>query len=215
MTDQIRQRWDAWFLDKKSYQLDIQYTPWLEKYIGVLKSLKSAHALDLGCGRGFDSKYLRGLGFRTVSSDYSWGALLSTRKTLRSTSQIQFDMRGGFPFQFGIFGLVVANLSLHYFSLEKTIEIIHLIHEVLKPGGWLIARVNSTSDLGFQSVKNDLGARIEDEYVFYHDLPRRYFSETALRQLFAHDWEISRLEERVLTRYEKPKALWEIAAQRN
>jgi len=214
MVDPTRRRWDKWFLDEKSYQLDINYTPWLDQFIDLLESLKPSRALDLGCGRGFDSQYLRGLGLNTFTSDYSWGALCSTEKTLPSAERIQFDMRDGFPFQRGFFGVIVANLSLHYFSLDKTIEIVHEIHQALMPRGWLIGRVNSTSDHGYQSVKDDPNAQIEEDYYFYHDIPRRYFREPAIRQFFSSGWKIVSLEERVLARYEKPKTLWEFVVQR-
>jgi len=201
-------------MDEKNYQLDINYMPWLDRYAELWESLILPRALDLGCGRGFDSQYLDRQGLRTVTSDYSWGALRSTEKTLNPARRIQFDMRVSFPFQTGTFGLIVANLSLHYFPLCQTIEIVQEIHQTLTPGGWLIARVNSTSDHGFQTVKDDSGARIEEDYYLYHDIPRRYFRETTLRKIFSAGWNIFNLEEKILPRYEKPKALWEIVVQR-
>ena len=47
------------------------------------------------------------------------------------------------PFEPNFVGLVNANLSLHYFNMEKTKEIFDGIYEVLEKGGLFIGRMNS------------------------------------------------------------------------
>jgi SAM-dependent methyltransferase len=214
MNERFRNQWDQWFRDEKSYQLDINYPPWLERYSNLLQGLKSPLAIDLGCGRGFDTRFLISTGLTTISADYSLGALDAARKTVPSSWLLQFDLRDQIPFGNGSFGLIVANLSLHYFSFSDTAKIINELYRVLSDEGWLIARVNSTSDHGYESVKEDDRMRIEEDYYVYHGIPRRYFRETSIRQFFSNGWIIDRIEEKKLVRYEKPKALWEFIARK-
>lgn len=214
MDDPIQNRWDQWFQDEKSYQTDINYTPWLERYSLLMQDLAAPFALDLGCGRGFDTRYLIDFGLRTISTDFSLGALYAARRTAPSPDLLQFDLREYFPFADQTFGLIVANLSLHYFSTLDTTRIIEELHRVLADDGWLIARVNSTSDHGFQSVKDNIQKQIEKDYYIYHGIPRRYFRESSIRKFFSRGWKIDNLEEKKLMRYEKPKALWEFTAQK-
>lgn len=214
MDEQIRKRWDDWFFDEKSYRLDINYTPWLERYFHLLKNLKLPRVLDLGCGRGFDTRYLKKKGLETFTTDYSWGALRAARKTAPSSCLLQFDSREHFPLSDRTFGIVVANLSIHYFSSLETSKIITELHRILIHEGWLIARVNSISDHGFQSVKDDAKMKIDEDYYFFHNIPRRYFRKETIRQFFSNGWKIGHMEETKLLRYEKSKALWEFTAQK-
>ena len=214
MNDNIRSRWDQWFLDDKSYQVEINYTPWLERYPDIFPELKTPLVLDLGCGRGFDTKYLIDFGLTTISADFSLGALYAARKTKPSSRLLQFDLRQNIPFADNTFGLIVANLSLHYFSTPDTIQLVDEIHRVLAKNVWLIARMNSTSEYGFQSVKDDARKQIEEDYFVVHGIPRRYFREDSIRQFFSKGWKIDHIEEKKLMRYGKPKYLWEFTVQK-
>lgn len=150
----------------------------------------------------------------TISADFSLGALNAARKTVPSSWLLQFDLRDHIPFADRTLGLIVANLSLHYFSFSDTAKIINELYRILANEGWLIARVNSTSDHGYQSVKDEDRMRIEEDYYVYHGIPRRYFRETTIQQFFSKGWEINNIEEKKLVRYEKPKALWEFTARK-
>ncbi len=50
---------------------------------------------------------------------------------------MNFDISKGLPFKDNEMDLINANLSLHYFMMDKTIEIFDDIYRVLKPGGYL------------------------------------------------------------------------------
>jgi SAM-dependent methyltransferase len=210
----IRSRWDEWYIDEKNNKLDSNYSPWLRKYHKFMNSMKSPYAVDLGCGRGFNTRYLIESGFKVLSVDYSLGALTSTRSTTPNSFLLQFDFRDYFPMTGDVISLVVADLSLHYFSAAQTKKIVQELHRILIYQGWLIARVNSTNDHGFLSVKNDLSYKLEEDYFIYQGIPRRYFREATIRQYFSSKWKIDRLEEKKLTRYEKPKVLWEFCIQK-
>jgi len=43
-------------------------------------------------------------------------------------------------------GAVVASLSLHYFSWEEALAITQGVRDVLRPGGMLLCRLNSTEN---------------------------------------------------------------------
>lgn len=214
MNEKIRQKWDIWFQDEASCQLDTQSENWLAHYSSLFGTFKDLQVLDLGCGRGFDSAYLKDLGFRVISADFSRYALLTSNRIVPSGQFVEIDLHNRLPFHDGSFGLIVANLSLHYFSSSDTRKIIADLSRTLDEEGWLIARVNSVKDPSYLSVCGDENLKIEENYYFYQEIPRRYFSAESIRNFFSDSWTLASLEEKTLMRYGKPKVLWEFHAQK-
>ena len=56
-------------------------------------------------------------------------------------------MTKGLPFADNFTDLMICDLNLHYFTEKTTFEILQEIKRVLKPGGILLFRVNSTKDV--------------------------------------------------------------------
>jgi SAM-dependent methyltransferase len=59
------------------------------------------------------------------------------------------DISKTLPFKDESIGLIIADLSLHYFDNETTKNIVNEIRRVLKHNGCLIGRVNSINDFNF------------------------------------------------------------------
>ena len=113
--------------------------------------------LDLGCGHGLDAVRLTRAGFRVTALDVSSAALEKAKENARDAgfhlpfdryiiSFVEADIANGLPFANARFGGVLANLSLHYFTLERTWFIISEIARVLKPNGVLVAHLNAITE---------------------------------------------------------------------
>ena len=158
--------------------------PWLCRYDEYLGPGKKV--LDLGCGYGNDTRELIALGCDVISTDLIQGMVDKTLADVAGSKGFAFDMENDdwAVFVDNQFDVVVAGLSLHYFSAEVTTRIIQEIKRILLPGGILLARVNSVNDAAHGAGD---GERIEDN--FYIDRVRgnnkRYFDRRAVEKFFS------------------------------
>jgi SAM-dependent methyltransferase len=203
-----QEHWDRVFRELQLVRP--QYDLWLDAYERYLSLAKEEPILDLGCGIGCDTLYLAERGYRVVACDLSEEALRRIRRYIPEAETKQVDMTAGLPFADGSFGAVVADLSLHYFAWNETVNAVNDIARVLKPGGALLARFNSVRDVHYGA---GLGTELEPNYYEHEGRRKRFFDEPALRRLF-HDWPIEALRETDMLRYGKPKRCWELAAVR-
>jgi SAM-dependent methyltransferase len=121
------------------------------------------------------------------------------------------DVKQPLPFVDESYPVIVASLCLHYFSWQQTLRILSEIKRCLEQDGWLLARFNSTHDVHFGAV----GFReIEPDFYSVGGKSKRFFDRQTLRKLLSRGWEIRSLEEMTIARYEKPKVVWEVVAQR-
>ncbi len=105
----------------------------------------------------------------------------------------------------------MANLSLHYFNMEKTREIFDEIYEVLEKGGLFIGRMNS-----------DKNAYVNDNYIemekdFYYDPVKEQHKRLFNKEQFdilTKQWNIVVLNESVTTRKRRKKYTWEFILQK-
>ncbi|MBP3646705.1 MAG: class I SAM-dependent methyltransferase [Clostridia bacterium] len=180
------------------------YDGWLDKYAGRL----SADVLDLGCGRGVNLPSLLKFGARVTAADLSRTAVQDVWSLygcrLRGTDCL--DMRDGLPYADEAFDVVVADLSLHYFTWEETLRIIADIRRVLRPEGFLIARVHSMANLDRSNAEE-----IEPGYYVAYGYPRRYFTLEEIRALFG-GWRSCEAGETVAYRFGRTKQVIELEA---
>ena len=176
--DATKVKWD--FLFSESMNNDIIYDLWLDKYIGQLK-INEKPVLDLGCGSGNNTKYLLEKGISIVSCDYSAVSLKKIRKYLPQAHTVLHDIRDPLPFTDNSFRAVIADLSLHYFSWEKTKEIFCEICRVLENDGLFAFRVNSIKDSNWRAGK---GKEIEKNYYRYLGENKRFFEKAARAKCF-------------------------------
>jgi SAM-dependent methyltransferase len=183
---------------------------WLACYEHLLRSPGNLPIMDLGCGCGEDTAYLRQQGFDTVSCDYSQEALRHLSGLVHSTNVICFDMLDGLPFPSSAFNVVIANLSLHYFSWHDTEKVVADIRRVLAAGGCLICRVNSVADTEHGAGQ---GTRIEENYYNVCGKPKRFFDKEKLGKLL-RGWELLVCDERRMIRSGKTKTFWEVVVRK-
>jgi SAM-dependent methyltransferase len=184
--------WDSLFAKLKLTGIRYPTTSWLEEYLPELRQKNVRKVLELGCGSGADTVFLVSKGFEVTSTDFSIVALDLVKSNAPDAEIVLHDLRDPFPFKDQTFDLVIANLSLHYFDFPTTREIIHEIARVLRGSGFLLYRVNSTSDSTEKSVQ-------VDRYYYTKDLCRKTFLE----------WNELRLIEKTIDYYGHEKVLWE------
>ena len=151
--------------------------------------------LELGAGQGQDTVFFAGHGYQVVSTDLEESALAlqQDRTTEELSSRITrqvVDMREELPFSDSSFDVVYAHLSMHLFSRETTVRLLDEIQRVLKPGGVLAFMVNSVNDPEYAE-----GTYIEDGFVEYGGIAKRYFSLDATRE-FVRYFDITLLDDK-------------------
>lgn len=186
--------------------------PWLDKWSALIQQ-KSANGsvLELGCGSGWDTAELLAAGCTVVAADISSKNLAECMKDVRRAQFVQLDNGKPLPFANASINVVVASLSLHYFTWAVTMQIASELRRCLKTDGMLLARFNSTHDYNFGAATTALP--IEPNLYFIGTMTKRFFDEDHVRT-FLQGWDIQFLEENRIHRYEKPKSVWEVMAFR-
>ncbi|MDP6042124.1 MAG: class I SAM-dependent methyltransferase [Candidatus Latescibacteria bacterium] len=180
---------------------------WLERWRDHLPS--TSQVLNLGCGDGVDTRVLSNWGYRTLSVDWSTEALKLTRQIAPKSPLLRVDFRDGLPFQASTFQAIVASLTLHYFNIKTTQQIINDIHRCLNHGGHFIARINSTHDINYGAEGHP---EIEPNVYLVNGQQKRFFTQQSTKSLFQNGWHIHNLEELTIARYSHPKVVWEVVA---
>lgn len=187
-----------------------KYEPWLDKYGYILKKSKDVPVIDLGCGSGHDTFYLKEKGYKVISCDFSDIAIKRIKYIDKNIDTRCFDMKEGLPFKDNSTKVIIADLSLHYFSSRDTQNIVNEIHRVLSDNGCLICRVNSTKDVNHGAGQ---GTEIEENFYENNGLLKRFFNEESLKNLF-YEWDIKVMKEVEALRFDMKKIAWEVVAKR-
>ena len=189
----------------------LQYDLWLDKYENILIKSKDSPIIDLGCGFGNDTLYLKERGYEVVSCDFSEEALIRLNNLIDNLTVKCFDMKDGLPFKNNSSRVVISDLSLHYFTWGDTQKILKEINRVLMNDGILLCRVNSTNDINYGAGQ---GIEIEENFYDINGKLKRFFDEGQLRKLFK-DWDIQYIKESQINRYKNVKIVWEIPIKKN
>lgn len=189
-----------------------QSDPWLEHRIAWLADRSRGRpVLELGCGEGRDTAILAAAGIAVVAVDNSAESLAVARSRVRGVGFVRADLRDPLPFADAGFGVVVASLSLHYFSWADTVVIFDRIRRLLWQGGMLLCRLNSTNDVNYGAAGHPA---IEADYYSVNGQPKRFFDRPAIAGVFREHWIVRQCDEQIVHRYHKPKAVWEVLAER-
>ena len=206
---ELEKLWDK--RNKKAMGKPI-YDLWLDNYLPLLKEYKQEEILDLGCGGGCDSLYLTERGYKVLACDISKEALSNTKKYIPGIKTKQMNLIEDFPFEDETYTLIIADLSIHYFTDQETIHIMEEIKRILKQNGILLARVHSTKTLNnetslLEEVDKNLYRRGEEL--------RRYFDKEDVENFFSIIGDII-YQEKCMKRQdtEKEKIVFEIKCQK-
>lgn len=193
-------QWDK--IHNDYFKGKIIYDNWLDNYIDIINNTEGK-TIDLGCGEGNNSLYLTERGKEVLACDFSASAIQIVNKYLPNVETKQFDMRNIFPLEDNSTNLVIADLSLHYFSEEETFKILSEIKRILNNNGHLIFRVNSIRDINHGALR---GTKLEESYYEVDNMRKRFFTKEAIEYFFKN-WNIEDITEDEMTRYAKPKVL--------
>ena len=186
------------------------YDGWLNRYQSIWK--EAINIIDLGCGCGVDTIYLNKQNITTIACDFSKTALGMVISALLQAHTMCFDMTEGLPFRDDFSDLVIADLSLHYFTKDKTMFILDEIKRILKGRGHLLCRVNSVKE--FEQNENLLdNTEIERHLYENKGHIKRFFDSFDIDEYF-NDWDIEYLDEVETTKYGHIKYAWEICVRK-
>lgn len=190
---------------------DIVFDDWLDKFESIINNCNTP-ILDLGCGSGNNTLYLINKNKKVVACDLSINAINNIMKNFPEVYDTKcFNMLDGLPFEDNSFGVVIADLSLHYFKKEDTLKIINDLKRVICSNGYLIIRVNSINDVNHGAGK---GLEIEKHLFQTDDLRlKRFFDEDDIREFFK-DFKIEYLNEEIMTRYKLEKKLYRVCLKK-
>lgn len=198
--------WNSRFKTKK--RDEIITDDWLEMFSKEINGCNTL-IIDLGCGGGNNTLYLINKGKKVIPCDFSDSAIHQVKMNFPEITRAeQFDMLNGMPFSDEFTDIVVADLCLHYFTTEETFRILNEIKRILKPGGFLFARVNSVND-----VNHGAGKGIQKErhlYLTKDNRYKRFFDEQDIA-FFFNGWNKVYVNEERIMRFKDEKVLWKIA----
>ena len=198
--------------EENDYKRDnIKMDDWLELFDDVIDKCDTP-VLDLGCGSGNDTLYLINKDKSVISCDLSPKAIELIRRNFPEVDDTRcVNMLEGLPFDDDTFEVIVADLCLHYFLEQDTINIINDLKRVLKKDGYIILRVNSINDVNHGAGQ---GKEVE-KHVFETEDGRlkRFFDEQDIR-FFFKDFNIEYLNEEIMTRYQLEKRLFRVCVRK-
>lgn len=212
MRDEIQASEKFWNDKHKIHAISsIKTDDWLDSYRTILSNATGL-ILDLGCGVGNGILCLKDKMDKIVACDQSINAIDNIKKNFPDIREaLCFNMLDGFDFADSSFEVVIADLSLHYFREADTVRILNEIKRILEPGGFLIARVNSTNDTNFGAGE---GEEIEPHLYRTSDgMFKRFFSSEDILKFFSM-FNILSSEEKQMDRYRLPKMTYCILAQK-
>ena len=188
-------------------------SPWLKRWLPLVAERTDGQpVLELGCGGGRDTATLAEAGHRVIAVELSADAVARARERVPSAEIHCQDIRASFPVGDSSVGVVIASLSLHYFSWAETCLLVKRVRRALRPDGVLLCRLNSTNDHHFGASDHP---PIAENYYLVVGEPKRFFDRAAVDRLFASGWSTLGIEERMIDRYDHPKAVWEVVLARH
>lgn len=125
--------------------------------LGWLEGAGEGPLLDLGCGRGFSLNLARALGWtEPVGLDLDLAALSEARRS--GASRVVEGDGASLPFATASFDRVLASELLEHVPDDRAV--LHEIHRVLRPGGWLALSVPHADYPASYDPVNALRARL-------------------------------------------------------
>ena len=189
---------DLYWKEHINRQLSIDM--WIDEYKSYFNN--KGICLELGCGIGQYSKRLIEYGYKVISTDISDIALNEVKKFNQNVEKV--DMSMPLKYDNNSFDLVFSSLAIHYFSEEKTAQLMSEIHRVLKNGGLFVGSVNGLE--GYDVIK-DAAIKLEENFYFNKGKYIHLFDDKELKKYF-RNCQILKIEKREVERFGHKKNYW-------
>lgn len=201
--------WDNKHISYKRNEIKIDN--WLENFDDLIEECKTP-ILDLGCGSGNDTLYLIKKNKEVISCDQSSNAIKNIQKNFPEVFDTKcFNMLNGLPFDDNSFDLIIADLCLHYFRKEDTLNLVQEINRILNINGTLLFRVNSINDINYGAGK---GEEIEHHLFLTEDNRLKRFFDAEDIKYFFENFRIEYMKEDKLSRFGLEKKLYEVCVKK-
>jgi SAM-dependent methyltransferase len=186
---------------------------WIERVLPDASAWAAlgGRVLELGCGLGYDTRWLVQAGGQVTALDGSAVALDRLAAALPGPEYVHHRLPAPLPLAAASFDAVAAGLSLHYFPWDDTLAIINEVHRVLRPGGLFVFAVNASGDAEFGYGR---GVEIEPGLFAFDGHRKRFFDEAGCRSLLATGWNLLTLLPLEEQRFGRLKRMWVAAARK-
>lgn len=186
---------------------------WIERVLvdTEARAALAGQVLELGCGLGYDTRWLVQAGGAVTALDGSAVALARLAAALPGPEYVYHRLPASLPFPDAVFDAAVAGLSLHYFLWDDTLAIMNEVHRVLRPGGLFVIAVNAVGDAEFGYGR---GVEVEPGLFAFNGRLKRFFDESDSRRLLAAGWDLLALHPLREQRFGRRKQMWVAAARR-
>lgn len=124
----------------------IEYDLWLDNYKDILEQSKNMEIIDLCCGFGGNSLYLKENNYKVISCDFSKESLKFVETKVKPFAIKELKINNKLPFKDNIYKVIIADLSNQTFNNNFLMKIIIQIKDILVKGGFLIIRIRKNSD---------------------------------------------------------------------
>jgi ubiquinone/menaquinone biosynthesis C-methylase UbiE len=211
---------------KKNLQVNKYPFDWVVSTINRLFSLKNngseLRSLELGCGTGNNLKFLLEFGFDSVHGiEGSKAALQHAAEFLPNTSKIKLINAdfSSIPVEDEYYNLVLDRGSITHNDLTSCNDILNEANRVLKPGGYLISNMFSSSHSELDKaihLKQTFYQAFQDNETSSSGLGTSFFSLEEIFELFSKFEIIScvhNINEEMVSPLFK-KTMWNIIAQK-
>ncbi|GJL55336.1 MAG: methyltransferase type 11 [Nitrospirales bacterium] len=124
-----------------------QYKVPLHLHNLIARVPKAGLILDVGCGPGQDTRYLRRQGFHVCGADLTWSFLQAAKARAPRLPVVQADMRR-LPFPLQTFDGIWAAASIIHLPKVQARTLLRKLFKLTKPGGWLALTVMYGREVG-------------------------------------------------------------------
>lgn len=139
-----------------SHRNDEEAHRFIDALLAVLKPLPQHHFIDVGCGRGRHSRYLRSLGFAVTGIDLSQKSIDAVKDF--GDSKLKFitaDIRQPLPTECADVALNLFTSFGYFSSIEEHLKALKNIKHSLRPMGLLVLDYFNASFVKFHLVRNE------------------------------------------------------------
>jgi len=151
---------------------------------------KDANILDVGCGGGYKTKYMKDKGFDVEGVDFSEGMIEEAKQKFSDVNFEVFDVYNFDKFPRTFDGIFCQAVLLHI-PKDKIIEVLEKLKSKLNKNGLLYVAVKDKPESGIEEEirkENDYGYEYERFFSYFSlEEMKQYFEKIGLKVIYDKD----------------------------